>query len=72
MRQGLFYFSGARKFCLAHGLRQLIRDTKKVVSCLQTSLKPRHEKARMTLGIGGHTMLFVKNNKKKEIIEILS
>ena len=31
-------FSGARKFCLAHGLRQLIGDTKINVRCLQTVL----------------------------------
>ena len=29
-------FSGARKLCLAHGLRQLTQDTKSDVSCLQT------------------------------------
>ena len=28
IRQILFYFSGAEKFCHAHGLRQLTRDTK--------------------------------------------
>ena len=28
MRQSLFYFSGAGKFCLAHGLRQLTRVVK--------------------------------------------
>ena len=28
-------FSGAGKFCLAYGLRQLTRDTKSDVSCLQ-------------------------------------
>ena len=26
MKQSLFYFSGAGKFCLAHGLRQLTRN----------------------------------------------
>ena len=33
MRQSLFYFSGAGKLCLAHGLRQLTRDTKSDVIC---------------------------------------
>ena len=33
-RQSLFYFSSAGKFCLAHGLRQLTRDTKNDISCL--------------------------------------
>ena len=37
-------FSGARKFCVAHGLRQLIRDTKSDVNCFQTSLTRRNEK----------------------------
>ena len=32
MRHSLFYFSGAGKFCLAHVLRQLTRDTTSDVS----------------------------------------
>ena len=36
-------------YSLAHGLRQLTRDTKSDVSCLQTTLKRRKEKLRMTL-----------------------
>ena len=34
MRQNLFYFSGAGKFCLAHGLRQLTREVKNDVRTL--------------------------------------
>ena len=34
VRQSLFYFSGAGKFRLAHGLRQLIRDVKSDVRIL--------------------------------------
>ena len=34
MRQSLFYFSGAGKFCLAHGLRQLTRDFKSDIRTL--------------------------------------
>ena len=30
LRQSLFYFCGAGKFCLAHGLRQLIRDVRTI------------------------------------------
>ena len=44
--------SGAGKFCLAHGLRQLTRDAKSKVSCLQTTLMRRTE---MTFGVGRHT-----------------
>ena len=53
------YFGGAGKFCLAHGLRQLTRDTISGVSCLQTLLTRRHEKLRMTFGVGHHTTLTV-------------
>ena len=52
-------FSGAGKFCLAHGLRQLIRDTVSDFSCLQTLLTRRNEKLRMTFGVGHHTTLIV-------------
>ena len=34
MTQSLFYFSGARKFFLTHGLRQLTRDVKSEVRTL--------------------------------------
>ena len=34
MRQILFYFSGAGKFCLAHELRQLRRDVKHIFKTL--------------------------------------
>ena len=37
-------FNDAGKFCLAHGLRQLTRDTKSDVSCLQTLRTRRNEK----------------------------
>ena len=37
-RHCLFYFSGAGKFCLAHGLRQVTLDAKSKVSYLQTFL----------------------------------
>ena len=58
-------FSGAGKFCLAHGLRQLTRDTKSDVICLQTTLTRRNEKLRMTFGVGRHTAQIVKKIKKK-------
>ena len=35
--------SGAGKFCLAHGLRQLTGDTKSDVNCLQTLHTRRNE-----------------------------
>ena len=34
MKNILFYFSDAGKFCLAHGLRQLTRDVKSDVKTL--------------------------------------
>ena len=52
-------FSGTGKFCLAHGLRQLTRDTKSDVSCLQTFFTRRNEKRRMRFGVGRHTTLIV-------------
>ena len=48
-------FSGAGKFCLARGLRQLTRDNKSDVSCLQMFFTHRKEKRRMTFGVGRHT-----------------
>ena len=69
MGQTLFYFSSDGKFCIAHGLRQLMLNTKSDVSCLQTSLTRPNEKLRMTFGVVRHTTLIVKNIK--EIIEIL-
>ena len=39
----------------AHGLRQLTRDAKSDVSCLQTSLTRQNEKLRMTFGAGRQT-----------------
>ena len=59
MRQSLLFFSGAGKFCLAHGLRQLTPDTKSDVSCLQTFFTSRNEKRRMTFGVGRHTTFIV-------------
>ena len=38
MRQSLFYFSDAYKFCLAHGLRQLTRDVKSDVKTVNYSI----------------------------------
>ena len=55
MRQNLFYFSGAGKFCLAHGLRQLTQDAKSDVSCLQTTFRRLSENLQMTFGVGRHT-----------------
>ena len=40
---------------LAHGLRQLTRDSKSDVSCLQTTLTRHTEKLRMTFDVGRHT-----------------
>ena len=65
MRQGLMdkniwnIFSGAGKFCLAHGLRQLTLDTICDISYLQTLLKRHKEKLQMTFGVGHCTMLIV-------------
>ena len=59
MRRTLFYFSGAGKFCLIHGLRQLTRDTISDISYLQTLLTRRNENLQMTFGVGRHTMLIV-------------
>ena len=55
-----YIFSVAGKFCLAHGLRQLTRDTKSDVNCLQTTLTRRNEKLRMTFGASRYTMLIAK------------
>ena len=59
-----FIFSDAGKFCFVHGLRQLTRDTKGDVSCLQTSFTCRKENLRMMFGVGGHT----KNKEKNRAI----
>ena len=48
---------GTGKFSVTHGLRQLIRDTKSDVSCLQTFFTRRNENLRMTFGVGLHTTL---------------
>ena len=40
-------------------LRQLTKDTKSDVSCLQTLLTRRNKKLRMTFGVGHYTMLIV-------------
>ena len=52
MRQSLFFLAVMEKFCLAHGLRQLTRDTICDVSCLRTLPTRRDEKLRMTFGAG--------------------
>ena len=49
------FFSGAGKFCLAHGLRQLTRDFKMSSKCSisEVTLRMRyHEKHRMTFEEG--------------------
>ena len=50
-------FSGAGKFCLAHGLRQLILNTKSDVCWLQTLLTRRFGDLQMTFGVARHTTL---------------
>ena len=35
LRQSLFYFRFAGKFCLTHRLKQLTRDTKSDINCLR-------------------------------------
>ena len=58
-------FSGAGKVCLDHWMRQLTRDTKNDVTCLQTSsLICCTDKFRLTLGVGRHTKLIVKENNR--------
>ena len=57
-------FSGAGKFCLAHGLRQLAQDTKSDVSCVQKSFTCPNEKLPMTFRIGHHTKLIVDKNNQ--------
>ena len=52
-------FSGAGKFCLDPGLRQLTQDTQCDVSCLQTLLTRRNAKLRLTFGVGR----YFSNNK---------
>ena len=47
------------KLSLAHGLRQLTRDTKSDVSCLQTSLTHLIKDLQVTFGVGRHTTLIV-------------
>ena len=44
MRRVCSIFSSAGKFCLAHALTQLTRDTVCDISCLQTLLTCRYEK----------------------------
>ena len=54
LRQSLFHFSGAGKFCLAYRLRQLISDVKTDVRTLNFRsdvILHHHEKHRMTLHI---------------------
>ena len=53
------FFSGAGKFCLAHGLRQFTRDAKSDISCLQTLLTRRDVDLQMTFGVGRHITLIV-------------
>ena len=55
----VLFFSSAGKFCLAHGLRQLTRDTKSDISCLQTLLTSHNEDLQMRFGISCHTLLIV-------------
>ena len=63
MSESLSYIcKDGRKLCLVHGLRQLTRDTKSLVSCLQTMLTRRNENLRMTFGVSRHITF-------KEIIE---
>ena len=55
-------FSDAGKFCLAHRLRQLTRDSKTDVSCLHTLLTMLtriNEDLQMTFGVGRQTTLMV-------------
>ena len=61
-------FSGAGKFCLAHGLRQLTRDTKSDVICLQTTLTRRNEKLRITFAVARQTAQIVKKSRKQTIL----
>ena len=42
-------------YCLAHGLRQLTRDTKSDVSYLQALLTRHNEDLQMTFGVCRHT-----------------
>ena len=65
----VLFYTGAGKFCLAHGLRQLTRDTKIDVSCLQTLLTRRNEDLQMTFGVGRHTKLLVNILFKSSIFE---
>ena len=65
MRQNLFYFSGAGKFCLAHGLGQLTRDVKSDVRTLNFGsdvIFAPPQKYRMMFGKGR----YVKNERNDE------
>ena len=50
MRRILFYFSGAGKFYLAHGLRQLTRNVKSDARTLDFRRHDHNGKHRMTFG----------------------
>ena len=64
-------FRGAGKFCLAHRLRQLTRDTLSDVNCLQTLLMRRNARPRMTFKVHHHTTLIVNILFKPSIFPIL-
>ena len=63
------YTSMNDTYSLVHALRQLTRDTRSDVSCLQELLTRRNEKLRITFGVGRHTIVNCKNSK--EIVEML-
>ena len=63
-------FSGAGKFWLGHGLRQVTRDTKIGVSCLQTILIRRNEELQND--VRSWSSFNVSCKKFKEIIRFYS
>ena len=62
-------FRGAGKFGRVHGLRQLTRDTKSDVICLQKLLTRRNENLQMKFDVGRHTMLIVNILFKTSIFQ---
>ena len=70
MKEFDLIFSGAGKFCLAHGLSQLTQDTICDNSCLQTLLTRRNEKLRMTFGVCHRTTLIINILSKTLIFPV--
>ena len=74
MRHKLFclaVFAVLEKFCLAHGLRQLTRDTKYDVSCLQTSFTCHNKKPNSKTDVLRSPSYNVNCKKLMEIMRVI-